>query len=84
MEDCRQKIIKLVYNPAHKFPDMPRFRDAKKVFSEYKTATKDLWGTLDLMLTYVERGHAFTNKELAAGESAATCSACLKSINSLL
>jgi hypothetical protein len=61
LEDCRQKIIKLVYNPARKFPDMPRFRDAKKVISEYKTATKDLWGTLDLMLTYVERGHAFTN-----------------------
>lgn len=61
LEDCRQKIIKLVYNPARKFPDMPRFRDAKKIISEYKTATKDLWGTLDLMLTYVERGHAFTN-----------------------
>ena len=61
LEDCRQKIIKLVYNPARKFPDMPRFRDAKKIISDYKTATKDLWGTLDLMLTYVERGHAFTN-----------------------
>lgn len=61
LEDCRQKIIKLVYNPARKFPDMPRFRDAKKVISEYKKATKDLAGTLDLMLTYVERGHAFTN-----------------------
>ena len=61
LEDCRQKVIKLVYNPARKFPDMPRFRDAKKVISEYKTATKDLWSTLDLMLTYVERGHAFTN-----------------------
>jgi len=61
LEECRQKIIKAVYNPARKFPDMPRFRDAKKVISEYKKASKDLAGTLDLMLTYVERGHAFTN-----------------------
>ena len=61
LEECRQKVIRAVYNPARKFPDMPRFRDAKKVISEYKKATKDLAGTLDLMLTYVERGHAFTN-----------------------
>lgn len=61
LEECRQKVIKAVYNPARKFPDMPRFRDAKKVISDYKKATKDLAGTLDLMLTYVERGHAFTN-----------------------
>ena len=61
LDECRQKIVKLIYNPARNFPDMPRFRDAKKVISEYKKSTKDLWGTLDLMLTYVERGHAFTN-----------------------
>jgi hypothetical protein len=61
LEECRQKVIRAIYNPARKFPDLPRFRDAKKVISEYKKATKDLTGTLDLMLTYVERGHAFTN-----------------------
>ena len=61
LEKCRVKIIKAVYDPKRKFPDMPRFRDAKKVITEYKKATKDLRGTLDLMLTYVERGHAFTN-----------------------
>lgn len=61
LEECRQKVVKLVYNPARKLPDMPRFREAKKVISEYKKSTKDQWGTLDLMLTYVERGHAFTN-----------------------
>ena len=61
LEECRQKVIKLVYNPARKLPSMPRFRDAKKLIGDYKKATKDLWGTLDLMLTYVERGHAFTN-----------------------
>jgi len=40
---------------------MPRFRDAKAVISAYRKATKDLRGSLDLTLTYVERGHAFTN-----------------------
>ena len=61
LEKCRQKIVKAVYDPNRKMPNMPRFRDAKKVITEYKKATKDLRGTLDLMLTYVERGHAFTN-----------------------
>ncbi|MFZ5912380.1 MAG: hypothetical protein ACOYYU_20435 [Chloroflexota bacterium] len=61
LEECCQKVIKAVYNPARKFPDMPRFREAKKVISEYRKSTKDLAGTLDLMLTYVERGHDFTN-----------------------
>jgi hypothetical protein len=61
LEDCRKKVSDLVYKPTRGIPRDPRFRDAKKVISEYKTATKDLWGTLDLMLTYVERGHAFTN-----------------------
>lgn len=61
LEDRRTKIIKAVYDPNRKFPGMPRFREAKKVITEYKKATKDLRGTLDLMLTYVERGHAFTN-----------------------
>ena len=40
---------------------MPRLREAKKVISEYSTSTSDLRGALDLMLTYVERSHAFTN-----------------------
>ncbi len=39
---------------------MPRFREAKKVISEYRKSTSDLRGTLELMLIYVERGHQFT------------------------
>ena len=61
LEECRQKVIKLIYNQARYLPDMPRFREAKKIISDYKAATQDLAGTLDLMLTYVEGGHAFTN-----------------------
>lgn len=61
LEECRKKVIKLVYNPARNFPARPRFSDAKKVISDYKKTSRDPIGTLDLMLTYLERGHAFTN-----------------------
>ena len=39
---------------------MPRFREAKKIIAEYRRSTSDLRGKLDLMLTYIERGHEFT------------------------
>jgi hypothetical protein len=61
LEECRTKIVRLVYKETKGIPHMPRFGDAKKVISEYKKSTSDLRGTLDLMLTYAERGHAFTN-----------------------
>ncbi len=61
LEDCRRKIIQRVYKETSGIPHMPRFREAKKIISEYRKSTNDLRGTLDLMLTYVERGHAFTN-----------------------
>ncbi len=61
LEDCRAKIIRYVYKETKGIPHMPRFSDAKKIISEYSKSTSDLRGTLDLMLTYVERGHAFTN-----------------------
>ncbi len=40
---------------------MQRFREAKKGISEFRTPISVLRGALDLMLTYVEHGHAFTN-----------------------
>jgi hypothetical protein len=61
LEDCRRKVANYVYKETKGIPHMPRFSDAKKVISEYRKSTSDLRGTLDLMLTYVERGHAFTN-----------------------
>lgn len=59
-EDCRRKVANYVYKETKGMPSMPRFREAKKVISEYRKSTSDLRGTLDLMLTYVERGHEFT------------------------
>jgi hypothetical protein len=61
LEDCRRKVVNYVYRETKGLPHMPRFREAKKIISEYRKSTSDLRGTLDLMLTYVERGHAFTN-----------------------
>jgi hypothetical protein len=61
LEACRTKIVRCVYKETKGIPHMPRFSDAKKIISEYRKSTSDLRGTLDLMLTYVERGHAFTN-----------------------
>jgi len=61
LEDCRRKVANYVYKETKGMPSMPRFREAKKAISEYRKSTSDLRGTLDLMLTYVERGHAFTN-----------------------
>ena len=60
LEDCRRKVANYVYKETKGMPSMPRFREAKKVISEYRKSTSDLRGTLDLMLTYVERGHEFT------------------------
>lgn len=61
LEECRKKVIRLVYDPRRAFPDKPHFREAKKIISEYRKAASDPAGTLDLMLTYLERGHAYTN-----------------------
>ena len=60
LEDCRRKVVNYVYKETKGMPSMPRFREAKKVISEYRKSTNDLRGTLDLMLTYFERGHEFT------------------------
>lgn len=60
LEDCRRKVARYVYKETTGMPSMPRFREAKKVITEYRKSTGDLRGTLDLMLTYIERGHQFT------------------------
>lgn len=61
-EECKQKVSRLVYDGRRLYPSRPRFREAKKVISDYKKATNDLPGTLDLLLTYIENGHWFTKQ----------------------
>lgn len=48
------------------FPDITRgqdisLKDGKKAISDYKKSTKDEFGTIELMLFYVECGHQFTS-----------------------
>ncbi|HEX2998545.1 MAG TPA: hypothetical protein VHP14_27230, partial [Anaerolineales bacterium] len=61
LEECRRKVTNHVYRETRGIPHIPQFREAKRVISEYRKSTSDLRGTLDLMLTYIERGHQFTN-----------------------
>lgn len=49
------------------FPDITRGQDVslkngKKAISDYKKSTKDLFGTIELMMFYVECGHKFTSE----------------------
>ncbi len=60
LEKCRKEIIAAIYPPRRKYPDNPNFRAARKAVNAYKKATGDQQGTIDLLLTYVERGTAFT------------------------
>ncbi|WP_322488935.1 hypothetical protein [Chloroflexus sp.] len=55
----RLSPAQLVYDPRRQRPHRSHFREAKKVISEYKKATGNPVGTLELMLTYLERGYAF-------------------------
>ncbi len=41
--------------------DSPKLREARRLIRDYQKATKDLVGTLDLKLHYVETGTEFTN-----------------------
>jgi hypothetical protein len=61
LDECRRKVVRAIYPETARFPGRPRFADAKKVIAEYNKATRDLNGTLDLQLLYVERGTQFTD-----------------------
>ena len=59
LEEYREKVIHPFFPKNKRFGDL-KFAPAKKAIRDYKKATNDLLGTLDLMLTYVESGTKFT------------------------
>jgi hypothetical protein len=61
LERCRRQIIQAIYPPRRIYPGDPNFREARKAVNAYKKATGDIQGTIDLLLTYVERGTALTS-----------------------
>ena len=60
IESYREKIVRQFF-PKRGIGKL-NLRDAKKAISDYRKATSDLGGSLDLMLTYVEQGTEFTNQ----------------------
>src|SRR5512147_375445 len=61
LADYKQEIIYCFFGERGISNDLPRLRDARRLIRDYRKATKDAVGTLDLMLHYVEVGTEFTN-----------------------
>ncbi len=57
----RQRIEEIFF-PRRGFPEKLDLRAGRKAISEYKKASGDFEGTIDLMLVYVESGTAFTDQ----------------------
>lgn len=60
LETYRKRVVDPFY-PKRGFGKL-NFVDARRAIREYRKASEDLTGTLDLMLTYVESGTRFTNE----------------------
>ena len=58
LEKYRRKIVEQFF-PARGFGKL-RLGEARKAIKDYRKATNNLGGTIDLMLTYVENGTEFT------------------------
>jgi len=61
LADYKQEIIYCFFGERGISDDLPKLRDAHRLIRDYRKATKDTVGTLDLMLHYVETGTEFTN-----------------------
>jgi len=61
LADYKQEIIYCFFGERGISDDLPRLRDARLLIRDYRKATKDTVGNLDLMLHYVETGTEFTN-----------------------
>lgn len=59
LEEYRQRII-VHFFPKRGFGDL-NLREARKQITQYKRASGDAQGVIELMLTYVEAGTRFTN-----------------------
>lgn len=59
LEEYRQRIIAHFF-PKRGFGDL-NLREARKQITQYKRASGDVLGTVELMLTYVETGTRLTN-----------------------
>jgi len=60
LDKYRRRIVEQFF-PKRGFGKLD-LRAARRTIRDYRKATSDLAGTVDLMLTYVENGTAFTNQ----------------------
>ena len=60
LEKYRRKIVEQFF-PSRGFGKL-KLAEARKAIRDYRKATGNLEGTIDLMLTYVEKGTEFTNQ----------------------
>lgn len=60
LEKYRQKIVEQFF-PSRGFGKL-KLSEARKAIRDYRKATGNLTGTIDLMLTYVENGTEFTHQ----------------------
>jgi len=60
LEKYRAKIVAQFF-PARGFGKL-KLREARKTISDYRKATGDLAGTVELLMTYVENGARFTRE----------------------
>jgi hypothetical protein len=61
LADYKQEIIYCFFGERGISDDLPKLRVARRLIRDYRKATQDTVGTLDLMLHYVETGTEFTN-----------------------
>lgn len=61
LEPYRQRVTEPFFPKRGGFGKL-NLRDGRKAVSDYRKATHDIYGTLELMLTYVEQGTRFTNE----------------------
>jgi hypothetical protein len=61
LDDYKQQIVYCFFGKRDLPTDAPRLKDARKLIRDYRKATNDALGALDLMLHYVETGTQYTN-----------------------
>ena len=61
LEPYRRRVTEPFYPRGGGFGEL-HFADARKAIREYEKATGDVRGAMDLMLTFVETGNAFTRE----------------------
>lgn len=61
LESYRRKIIKSFMSESE-FPEPPKIKEGTSAVKDYKIATKDLVGTIDLIISYAEQAIDYSNE----------------------